>query len=78
MPCKGYGVSRFGTPYKLKIYVSIAYFIPCLLSSKFSKTYVHFVHFLLEINEEFSKKFVEKKLIPKYKPCIGPDRCSYS
>jgi hypothetical protein len=52
MPCKGYGVSRFGTPYKHKIYMSMAYFIPCLLSNKFSKTYVHFVQSLLEIHEK--------------------------
>jgi len=50
--------------------MNMAYFIPCLLSSKLSKTYVHFVHSLLEIHEEiygfadlirkFSKKFVGK------------------
>jgi hypothetical protein len=69
MPCKGYGVSRFGTPYEHKIYMSMTYFIPCLLSSKFSKTYIHFVQSLLEIHEEifgfadlireFLKKFVD-------------------
>jgi hypothetical protein len=52
MPCKGCRVSRFGTTYKHKIYMSMAYFIPYLLSSKFSKKYVHFVESLLEINEE--------------------------
>jgi hypothetical protein len=78
IPCEGYGVSRFGTPYKHKIYMSMAYFLPCLLTSKLSKTYVHFIHSWLEIHEEILgfadliRKFVEKKLIPKYKTCTRP------
>lgn len=82
MSCKGYRVSRFGTPYKHKLYMSMAYFIPCPLSSKFLKTFVHFVQSLLDINEEifgfadltreFSKNLWRKKLFPKYKTCTVP------
>jgi len=60
----------------------MAYFIPCPLSSKFLKTFVHFVQSLLDINEEifgfadltreFSKNLWRKKLFPKYKTCTVP------